>query len=184
MRTDLTLPLTCTECGKSTMGEVRRWRAGYHEADIIECGECLRTDRWWNWCKYSHCKRCSRRIYYRGRMQMPWRYCSSECQQLTHDKVKERKWQASQDARMKLCTTCDQQFTPPRNDAKYCSPACRQRAYRQRGNQASLPLGSWACPDAIMPSKCACVSSSPSLPSSPYQTSWHCLSQSLEYTSC
>ena len=30
------------------------------------------------------------------------------------------------------CVICGNQFDPPRNDAKYCSSACRQAAYRQR----------------------------------------------------
>lgn len=30
-----------------------------------------------------------------------------------------------------VCITCGKQFTPKRNDAKYCSNACRQKAYRK-----------------------------------------------------
>lgn len=30
-----------------------------------------------------------------------------------------------------VCVTCGKKFTPKRNDAKYCSNACRQKAYRQ-----------------------------------------------------
>jgi hypothetical protein len=30
------------------------------------------------------------------------------------------------------CVTCKEPFTPARSDARYCSPACRQRAYRDR----------------------------------------------------
>lgn len=30
------------------------------------------------------------------------------------------------------CATCNKTFEPRRTDAKYCSPACRQRAHRQR----------------------------------------------------
>jgi hypothetical protein len=32
----------------------------------------------------------------------------------------------------RLCQTCGQPFVPKRADALTCSPACRQRAYRQR----------------------------------------------------
>ena len=31
------------------------------------------------------------------------------------------------------CPTCNRPFQPPRKDAKFCSDACRQRAYRQQG---------------------------------------------------
>ena len=30
------------------------------------------------------------------------------------------------------CETCGREFTARRNDARYCSPACRQKAYRDR----------------------------------------------------
>jgi hypothetical protein len=30
------------------------------------------------------------------------------------------------------CETCGDTFTPPRADGRYCSDACRQRAYRAR----------------------------------------------------
>lgn len=30
------------------------------------------------------------------------------------------------------CAVCGQTFTPPRSDAHYCTPACRQAAYRAR----------------------------------------------------
>ena len=31
-----------------------------------------------------------------------------------------------------VCETCGREFTPRRNDARYCSAACRQKAYRHR----------------------------------------------------
>jgi len=31
-----------------------------------------------------------------------------------------------------VCETCGREFTARRNDARYCSPACRQNAYRHR----------------------------------------------------
>ena len=35
------------------------------------------------------------------------------------------------------CESCGEEFIPKRLDAKYCSPACRQRAYRKRDGKAS-----------------------------------------------
>jgi hypothetical protein len=34
--------------------------------------------------------------------------------------------------RRRRCGQCGEEFTPPRSDARYCSPACRQKAYRTR----------------------------------------------------
>src|SRR5690606_4489879 len=36
------------------------------------------------------------------------------------------------DDRLRDCQTCGERFTPPRSDGRYCSPACRQKAYRRR----------------------------------------------------
>ena len=35
------------------------------------------------------------------------------------------------------CVTCDKKFKPKRSDAKYCSAACRQRAYVKRDGKPS-----------------------------------------------
>ena len=55
-------------------------------------------------------------------------------------KLKRRKdrWKARQDT---VCMECGRLFTPKRNDAKYCSNACRQKAYRNSasGQSAHLP---------------------------------------------
>lgn len=36
------------------------------------------------------------------------------------------------------CVTCPRRFVPRRRDAVYCSPACRQRAHRARGDLADI----------------------------------------------
>ena len=36
------------------------------------------------------------------------------------------------------CVACERKFTPRRSDGRYCSPACRQRAYRERGRFEEL----------------------------------------------
>lgn len=35
------------------------------------------------------------------------------------------------------CQSCESSFTAARWDARYCSPACRQSAYRQRDDEAA-----------------------------------------------
>src|SRR4051794_23966160 len=34
--------------------------------------------------------------------------------------------------KQRICACCRRTFTVPRRDARYCSPACRQKAYRRR----------------------------------------------------
>lgn len=39
---------------------------------------------------------------------------------------------ALRDGTTRNCEGCGESFTPARSDAKYCSPACKQKAYRAR----------------------------------------------------
>jgi hypothetical protein len=44
--------------------------------------------------------------------------------------------------RRRICRSCNQPFEPARSDAKYCSPSCRQAAYRSRvTDNPSAPIG-------------------------------------------
>jgi hypothetical protein len=49
-----------------------------------------------------------------------------------------RKWRKSL-KRPKACAACEQSFKPERKDSKFCSQACRQRAYRQRVTDVQNP---------------------------------------------
>jgi hypothetical protein len=73
---------------------------------------------------HSACQGCGRTL---GRVNFdPAKACSTECARVAHN-VRRRV-----DTQPAECETCGGTFTPPRADARYCSPACRQKAYRQR----------------------------------------------------
>jgi hypothetical protein len=79
------------------------------------------------------CRRCGRVVSYGGRNAHPVSYCTHACE-IT---ARTGRRQARQLARNRRCETCGNSFTAPRQDARHCSPACRQRAYRQRGAEAA-----------------------------------------------
>jgi hypothetical protein len=56
-------------------------------------------------------------------------FCSDRCRWTFHNR---RRSQRTAAKREKACEICGKQFTSARNDAKTCSKACRQKAYRQR----------------------------------------------------
>jgi hypothetical protein len=56
-------------------------------------------------------------------------YCSAGCRLELSDR---RKRQGHVSVPPRACTECGEPFTPKRRDARYCSNACRQRAYRER----------------------------------------------------
>jgi hypothetical protein len=55
--------------------------------------------------------------------------CGSRCERAA---AKAQRVAAHAARREKQCSPCGGTFTGTRTDAVYCSPACRQRAYRQR----------------------------------------------------
>lgn len=74
---------------------------------------------------YQHwCDRCGRPFL--GALAR--RYCSDACGELTRASRRDR----SRDRDARACETCGDTFTPPRSDGRYCSSACRQKAYRRR----------------------------------------------------
>jgi hypothetical protein len=88
---------------------LRMLSAARIHARIAECGHCGREMVFIKETKYS--TPYSRRAY-----------CSDYCRE--NSKRANTAWV--------VCETCKTSFTPTRRDAKTCSPACRQKAYRQR----------------------------------------------------
>lgn len=73
------------------------------------------------------CPHCRRQVYRRrftGRL-----FCSDRCRWLAASAKRSARRAV---LRTKPCAVCSRSFMPPRRDAVTCSPACRQRAYRQR----------------------------------------------------
>ncbi len=75
----------------------------------------------------SWCDRCKRVVYivtatpYKDAYYVRSTYCSDHCRAVERT------------ARQQIaCEVCGASFTPKRSDAKTCSSACRQRAYRSR----------------------------------------------------
>jgi len=59
-------------------------------------------------------------------------FCSTYCRQRD---ASSQRVAARARARQRACQTCSVAFTAARSDGRYCSQACRQRAYRQRGRE-------------------------------------------------
>jgi hypothetical protein len=77
------------------------------------------------------CSTCTRPVGYdTGWMHWrKWWFCSERCEWTFHNgRVRSR----AEIRRMKVCPVCRKQFQGSRKDAVTCSPACKQKAYRQR----------------------------------------------------
>jgi hypothetical protein len=59
--------------------------------------------------------------------------CSDPCRRAYHNQVRKEK---RAEVRKKVCEVCGEEFTATRRDAKTCSKACKQKAYRGRKKES------------------------------------------------
>jgi hypothetical protein len=83
------------------------------------------------WAEAEACERCGRPV---RNLKVPItnrRYvtCSEDCRRSVQ---KARASDLRALARLKVCATCREPFEGSRSDSRYCSPGCRQKAYRKR----------------------------------------------------
>jgi hypothetical protein len=72
------------------------------------------------------CETCARTVFKEGRYMRRHFFCGRGCDEVYWSRSR-RKPKAK-----KTCEVCDKEFTAKRVDTKTCSPACKQKAYRQR----------------------------------------------------
>jgi len=131
----------CAHCRAPTseplwMMNTSRWQGARPHAVCTACRD-ERMSIWWylgfTWLDPQPCAACGLLVCYPAdRYAAIRRYvaCSDACRQLVYRVVTRIRRQAG---RAPLhCATCGRPFAPPRADGRYCAPACRQRAYRQR----------------------------------------------------
>jgi hypothetical protein len=56
-------------------------------------------------------------------------FCGDRCRSRYYSRLRSKR---AARAREKVCEVCGEEFTATRRDAKTCSPACKQKAYRRR----------------------------------------------------
>jgi hypothetical protein len=117
--------VTCSAC--HALEPDRLHRLGYLPRSPLVCDDCCPQTHG-RWDRIVDCRHCTRRVYYHG--GWPHGYCSEPCQKAARrDRERAR---SRRDRGRRTCGVCAATFTPRRSDARYCSPACRQKAYRQR----------------------------------------------------
>lgn len=128
---------------------------GFHNTDAAEgryyrgC-RCSGPEGERMWIEPTPCARCARLVsndktsadprrfvrdwHYSGEAEAsaPRTFCSDDCRRAVFRLEARAKRLAERGDQEHPCETCHQLFTPRRADARYCSSACRQRAYRAR----------------------------------------------------
>jgi hypothetical protein len=127
----------CRKCGgeigpKAAVYYARKRTTGWFgygfRAEAV-CKDCRGGD---SYDEGAPCYVCSRRVYLeKGARHDALRvFCSPHCKiKFYGARDKDRRMKARWNLR---CAVCKRKFTPDRADAKFCSSACKQKAYRQR----------------------------------------------------
>ncbi len=136
----------CGRCGLALAAEDTAWRVRERvtRGQVVStnvCRECAPEyarepepftyeGRRWLLYEPEPCEVCGRGVVWLYRPH--WRRhrcCSDRCSARRYNRPRD---EASAQAREKVCGVCGEAFTATRADAKTCSPACRQKAYRLR----------------------------------------------------
>jgi hypothetical protein len=79
------------------------------------------------------CATCERPVVYQLTRRDDYKvrpvFCSYRCEYTYHNRRRSRR---EQHLRQKVCEVCAKEFTATRAHTKTCSPACKQKAYRER----------------------------------------------------
>jgi hypothetical protein len=129
-------PLDCTVCKRrlasdapiylaKVYGEASSWKA--------RCAAHARSDSFRTYHDPKACEFCGRtvhrQIWSKGIRSLKMRMYCSDCYRDANRRAAIRR----RGVRRPIdCTECSERFTPRRDDAVYCSGACRQKAYRKR----------------------------------------------------
>jgi hypothetical protein len=101
------------------------------------CANCRDIERWPTPVPSQRCGNCARKYVMPYCFATSWRYhaCCQACQDEMRATARNaRRRQQRAEARLPAtCVSCGTSITGRRRGASYCSNACRQRAYRDRG---------------------------------------------------
>ena len=127
--------VSCTDCGHEynnietiIYSSTRKQNCFGHwcSQKTSYCATCNPPERLWNHDS-DLCDTCSREVYLPYRSGRQHIFCSDKCSQ-RHYNDRQKKMRLA--ARQKHCKSCRKEFIASRSDAKFCSPACKQRNYR------------------------------------------------------
>jgi hypothetical protein len=131
---NVTMNTLCAVCwktfppGQTMVLDPSRKRTGFGVWSL--CMSCFgREPNPMDWV-LKKCIHCRRPLFVSIENPPPVIACSDSCRNTA--RAKERRRIAREKTGTQGCLVCGKQFSPKRTDARVCSNACRQRAYRQR----------------------------------------------------
>jgi len=126
--------MKCHDCRRELTRDEPVYRVLRKHSGASVCAGCVNrtfVDKGRRWLSARQCERCGRPIIVdRVRKGLRIVTCSPECRKAIHD-TRYRERHAKRPA-AKRCEACGTSYVPKRDDAKFCSVTCKQRAYRAR----------------------------------------------------
>lgn len=143
----------CAKCARELGPEEPVWRQAIRNPNNVwgsswwlfgpVCRGCKET--WRHFRPVAPCRWCGRPVHVQvdGRTRY-WTSCSEVCSRLESRRfwcgnAREERRTARGEARR--CADCGESFEPQRADVRYCSGACKQRAYRRRVTANKIAAG-------------------------------------------
>jgi hypothetical protein len=123
-------PVRCLGCHRGLTDREAIYCVSLHQGFCADCVAGTTT-----WRPSVPCEGCGRPIFYAARHRPPpcHAICGAECRAIYVRSRRER----MRDLSDRRCAKCGSPFTAQRDNARYCSSPCRQKAYRQRRHQAA-----------------------------------------------
>ena len=134
---------SCLKCGRGLgAGEpvyISYFGGAFGQRDIPACEQCAppymvaRQHPYFDIHFHAHpCETCGRTVVFTDGVAYRYRkhvLCCERCRWTFYNRIRD---EAAAATREKVCEACGKEFSATRRDAKTCSPACKQKAYRQR----------------------------------------------------
>jgi hypothetical protein len=128
----------CAKCGRALTADAPVWRAqlplgygpfGRWQTKIAPvCEQCASK---WRARPARPCENCQRPVHQENNFRSHRRtFCCEVCEHAARASFARQKRTDVRGTRQ--CESCGETFEPTRTDARFCSPACRQRTYRRR----------------------------------------------------
>ena len=133
----------CGDCGKAIAPDepihrVRQYighgfMGGARYSVYPVCEDCAGAPNWHS--RLTDCEACGRPMHQVWPFSGRHHFCCLKCATKIYRQIAKHRKAI---ARRRTCPVCEQEFTPARNDARTCSSACRQKAYRQRVTDGAM----------------------------------------------
>jgi hypothetical protein len=130
----------CPGCGKALAANEPVWRVcvslgvffgSWHYRIAPHCERCKPEPPFAHYEDAAACETCGRTVHDPLTIRYSRHtFCCDDCRKRAEVAIARQKRNAAKSTT--TCDTCGKIFGPAREDARFCSAACRQKAYRQR----------------------------------------------------